>query len=454
MAQAEDLASVLHAASAPDRRGDAPPARLRGPLPLHRRDQPARERRRPHHSRGDRLPVRHRHRPDGRDPLEGHLRAARGRHRRRPSTWPTSSRASSSRTPDAGVNGQRDNPRDRRRRRRSPSTSPTASTTPPTSWRRRSRRGRWRRASRSGYAAILNFVGRVHLARGGGHRRHRTSSNPASITPPGRLRRAGRSDRLEPHHVVLRAPVELLARAHRRHRGRRARGRGAERGLLRGRHPRQGDDPRRWSRRSSPSWSAALAILLPLPDRRTAASRSGQRAASASGRSISGGLLALAHGTNDAQKTMGVITLALVANGNDQRRRLPRAHLGRGRPRPRRSRSAPTPAAGGSSRRWAAASIKMDTAQGFAAQGARRLGDPRRLGRRLPALHDAHDLRRRHRRRAPPSGCPRCAGAWPATSSSPGCSPCPAAAAHRRAHLPRHARLRHRRRRARWSSRP
>jgi inorganic phosphate transporter, PiT family len=30
----------------------------------------------------------------------------------------------------------------------------------------------------------------------------------------------------------------------------------------------------------------------------------------------SGGMLALAHGTNDAQKTMGVITLALVANGN------------------------------------------------------------------------------------------------------------------------------------------
>ena len=31
---------------------------------------------------------------------------------------------------------------------------------------------------------------------------------------------------------------------------------------------------------------------------------------------MSGGLLALAHGTNDAQKTMGVITLALIANGN------------------------------------------------------------------------------------------------------------------------------------------
>jgi inorganic phosphate transporter, PiT family len=34
------------------------------------------------------------------------------------------------------------------------------------------------------------------------------------------------------------------------------------------------------------------------------------------GQIMSGGMLALAHGTNDAQKTMGVITLALVANGN------------------------------------------------------------------------------------------------------------------------------------------
>jgi inorganic phosphate transporter, PiT family len=34
------------------------------------------------------------------------------------------------------------------------------------------------------------------------------------------------------------------------------------------------------------------------------------------GQIVSGGLLALSHGTNDAQKTMGIITLALVANGN------------------------------------------------------------------------------------------------------------------------------------------
>src|SRR5438067_353388 len=34
------------------------------------------------------------------------------------------------------------------------------------------------------------------------------------------------------------------------------------------------------------------------------------------GQIASGGMLALAHGTNDAQKTMGVITLALIAAGD------------------------------------------------------------------------------------------------------------------------------------------
>ena len=34
------------------------------------------------------------------------------------------------------------------------------------------------------------------------------------------------------------------------------------------------------------------------------------------GQIVTSGLLALSHGTNDAQKTMGVITLALIANGN------------------------------------------------------------------------------------------------------------------------------------------
>jgi PiT family inorganic phosphate transporter len=34
------------------------------------------------------------------------------------------------------------------------------------------------------------------------------------------------------------------------------------------------------------------------------------------GQIVSGGLLALSHGTNDAQKTMGIMTLALIANGS------------------------------------------------------------------------------------------------------------------------------------------
>src|SRR5918999_1198230 len=62
------------------------------------------------------------------------------------------------------------------------------------------------------------------------------------------------------------------------------------------------------------------------------------------GQVVSGGLLALAHGTNDAQKTMGVIALALVA------------------------------------------------------YGSLRGGDPGVLARRLPALDHAHDLRRGDRR--------------------------------------------------------
>ena len=42
--------------------------------------------------------------------------------------------------------------------------------------------------------------------------------------------------------------------------------------------------------------------------------------------------------------------------------------------------------------------IKMDPAQGFCAQGVGRRGDPHRLAPRLPAVDDAHDLRRGHGR--------------------------------------------------------
>jgi PiT family inorganic phosphate transporter len=86
------------------------------------------------------------------------------------------------------------------------------------------------------------------------------------------------------------------------------------------------------------------------------------------GQVISGGLLALAHGTNDAQKTMGVITLALVANGTLAPESNPPTWV---------IVSAATAIALGTySGGWriirttGTRIIKMDAAQGFSAQGA------------------------------------------------------------------------------------
>ncbi len=86
------------------------------------------------------------------------------------------------------------------------------------------------------------------------------------------------------------------------------------------------------------------------------------------GQVISGGLLALAHGTNDAQKTMGVITLALIANGT----------LGAGADPPLWVIVSSAMAIGLGTyiggwriiRTTGSRIIKMDAAQGFSAQGA------------------------------------------------------------------------------------
>jgi PiT family inorganic phosphate transporter len=87
------------------------------------------------------------------------------------------------------------------------------------------------------------------------------------------------------------------------------------------------------------------------------------------GQIVSGGLLALAHGTNDAQKTMGVIALALVAYGS----------LPAGDPTPPSwvIVSAATAIALGTYvggwriiKTMGSRIHKMDSAQGFAAQGA------------------------------------------------------------------------------------
>jgi PiT family inorganic phosphate transporter len=86
------------------------------------------------------------------------------------------------------------------------------------------------------------------------------------------------------------------------------------------------------------------------------------------GQVVSGGLLALAHGTNDAQKTMGVITLALIANGTLAANSDPPLWV---------IASAATAIALGTYfggwriiRTTGSRIIKMDAAQGFSAQGA------------------------------------------------------------------------------------
>jgi len=86
------------------------------------------------------------------------------------------------------------------------------------------------------------------------------------------------------------------------------------------------------------------------------------------GQVISGGLLALAHGTNDAQKTMGVIALALISSG----------HLAEGSDPPTWVivSAASAIALGTYIGGWRIIKtmgtriIKMDAAQGFSAQGA------------------------------------------------------------------------------------
>ncbi|HWB69329.1 MAG TPA: inorganic phosphate transporter [Solirubrobacterales bacterium] len=86
------------------------------------------------------------------------------------------------------------------------------------------------------------------------------------------------------------------------------------------------------------------------------------------GQMVSGGLLAFAHGTNDAQKTMGVITLALIANGS----------LGANADPPLWviASAATAIALGTYSGGWriirttGTRIIKMDAAQGFSSQGA------------------------------------------------------------------------------------
>ena len=266
----------------------------------------------------------------------------------------TSSRASSSRTAEG--TGRRSILLIVGRRRRLRSTSPTASTTRRTWSRRRSRRARCRRAWRSGIAAILNFVGAFLSLAGGGDDRQRRSSRRTLITPT--IIFAGLVGAIAWNLVdlVLRAAVVLVARAHRRHRRRRVRGR-------RGRT--------RSSARASSSKViipalvapvlalavAGIGILARLPGRGPPAARAGDARLPARADHLGRLLLARPRherrAEDDGRHLRSRSWRTVTSRPTTRRPELGRP-LG-GRPR---SRSAPTPAAGGSSRRWAAGSSR------------------------------------------------------------------------------------------------
>ena len=83
------------------------------------------------------------------------------------------------------------------------------------------------------WAAFFNVLAWACLPPDGGRHRRQGHHRSRVRRQPLDLRRADRRDQLEPHHLVLRHPVELLARAHRRHDRRRAR-QGRHRAAARG----------------------------------------------------------------------------------------------------------------------------------------------------------------------------------------------------------------------------
>ena len=137
------------------------------------------------------------------------------------------------------------------------------------------------------------------------------------------------------------------------------------------------------------------------------------------GQIVSGSFVAFTHGTNDAQKTMGIIALALVASGE--------LEADFSRPPTWVIVSAALAMAAGTYaggwriiRTMGTRIAKIDPPQGFAAQTSLRDHplDDRAL--RPSGLDDPDDLRLGGRRRLDPRPLARCVGASPETSSSPG----------------------------------
>ena len=136
------------------------------------------------------------------------------------------------------------------------------------------------------------------------------------------------------------------------------------------------------------------------------------------GQLASGTWVAFTHGANDAQKTMGVIALALFEGGHLSHFYIPTWVI---------VTAGLAIAAGTYVGGWRIMRtlgqrvVNMEPASGFAAQITAGIDDLHRHQARLSALDHARDLRLGARRRAPRSGSRRCAGASRGTSSPRGC---------------------------------
>ena len=169
----------------------------------------------------------------------------------------------------------------------------------------------------------------------------------------------------------------------------------------------------------SPLLATYLAYVITERGRQAARSTSGFRY----GQIASASLVSLAHGTNDAQKTMGVITLALISAGV-------LAH-GSGPPLWVIVSAGLAIALGTYLGGWriirtmGKGLTEIQSPQGFAAETASTAVILASVPPGLRAVHHPGVLRRRSSAPGSAGGWPRCAGASPAGWCSPGCSRCP-----------------------------
>ena len=175
----------------------------------------------------------------------------------------------------------------------------------------------------------------------------------------------------------------------------------------------------RWCSRRSIGFLGAFALMVGVLwlVRNRAPARTQRRFRLA--QTASAAAMALGHGLQDAQKTMGIIVLALVAGG---------FHTGTDIPLWVKLSAATAISLGTYSGGWRIMRtlgrkiIELDPARGFVAESVASLG-PLRQRVLVPRarLDHPHDHVRDHGRRRDQAASPRSAGASPRTSRTPGC---------------------------------